>query len=317
MSIENPNLDFDNPEKQNNLKWRKRAVMASIAVALTLSVVKLIAYLITDTVSILTSLADSMIDILASSITLFSITRAALPPNKSHRYGFDKIESLAAMAQAIFIFGTSFYLLSESIKRLITPVELEQIPVAVLVMVFSILLTLALVVFQYYIIKQTHSVALRADSLNYKGDLAMNAAVIASLVATKLTGIVYVDAVFGVIVSLLMIKNAYGIAQEVFGVLIDKELSEDDRNKIIDIVKAHKEVYAVHDLRTRFSGYKTFIEFHMEVDGKMKLFDAHKITEDVEKEIYEIYPDSDIVIHQEPKGINDYRRDDIIEGAAE
>lgn len=313
MTVENVNLSSDSPVNIKKASWRKKGAIASVSVASFLVVAKIIAYLNTGSIALMTSLVDSAIDLIASSITLFSVIRAALPPNKKHRYGFDKIESLAAMAQAIFIFSSAGYILYQSVERLVTPQEIFKLDVALWVMVLSIFMTMALIKFQNYVIVKTRSVAIKADSLHYKGDLLMNTAVIISLVITQYTGLVKVDAIFGVLVAVILLKSSYDIFKEALGVLIDRELSEEERQTIISLVKEHHEVTDVHDLRTRHSGYRTFIEFHMEVYGGMDLFKVHDITEEIEREIYDKFPDADILIHPEPHGIDDYKRDRKIE----
>jgi len=310
MTVENPNLDISTPENQRNIKLRRQASMASVFVAIFLILLKFAAYLITGSVSILTSLTDSMIDFLASAITLFSVVQASTPADKQHRFGYGKMESLAAIIQAVFILASAGYLFIQSVDRFIHPKEISDIGFAMYVMAISIVCTFFLVFLQKYVIRKTNSVAIKADSLHYQGDMLMNISVIISLLLVKYSGYSYFDPAFGVLVSLLLLNSAYSISKESLAVLIDQELSEGDRHTIEIIVKAHPKAKAVHDLRTRFSGYKTFIEFHMEVDGNLTVKEAHAATEDVERELYKLFPDADVVIHQEPYGIKDYRIDD-------
>lgn len=310
MTIENPNLDISTPENQRNIKLRKNAAIASVSVALFLIVLKFAAYLMTESVSMLTSLTDSLIDFLASAITMYSVIRAAAPPDKNYRYGYGKTESLAAVIQAVFIFSSAGYLFIQSVDRFIHPKQISDIGFGLYVMGISIVFTIGLVFLQSYVIKKTNSVAIKADSLHYQGDMFMNLGVIASLLLTKYLGYVYFDPAFGVLVSFLLLNSAYSISREALAILIDKELSEEDRHTIEVLARSHPKTKAVHDIRTRFSGYKTFIEFHLEVDGKLSIKAAHDVTEDIEKEIYKLFPDADVVIHQEPYGIKDYRIDD-------
>jgi len=312
MTTENVNLSVDNPDNIKSTKLRKQAARGSVCLALTLAICKLVAFVMSGSIAILTSLADSAIDLISSSITLFSVSNASLPPDTKHRYGHGKIESLAAFSQSIFICVSAAYLIKESVQRFINPIELAKFDWALGVMCISILLTGSLVVFQRIIIKKTNSLAIKADNANYTGDLSMNLAVIISLLFTKYTGIVKIDAAFGLIVACLLFKTAYEIFSEALAVLMDKELSEEDRAKIIELVKSHKDVFDVHDLRTRHTGYVTFIEFHMEVAGKKELFKVHDITESIEKKLYEAFPDADITIHPEPHGIDDFKRDDLV-----
>jgi ferrous-iron efflux pump FieF len=144
----------------------------------------------------------------------------------------------------------------------------------------------------------------------------MNLSVIISLLLSKYVANVYFDPAFACLISLIMLKNAIGIGKEASAILMDEELSESDRHTIEVLVKSHPLSKSIHDLRTRKSGNKTFIEFHLELDGNLPLSKAHDVTEDLEKEIYKLFPDSDVTIHQEPYGIDDYRNDTQINNAS-
>lgn len=172
-------------------KWRRRATYASVTVALTLIVVKLGTYLATQSVAILSSLIDSSVDALASVVTLFGVSRALRPPDQSHRFGHGKAEPLAALAQAAFVTGSAVFLGYEAISRLISPTQVEQSLIGIAVMVFAIVLTAGLILFQRWVIRRTGSIAIDADSLHYSGDLFMNMAVIAALALTAYTGSPY------------------------------------------------------------------------------------------------------------------------------
>lgn len=312
MTIENPNLNPENPQYVRAITLKKRGAMASITVAATLTLAKLVAYFVTDSVSLMSSLMDSAFDLAASAITMFSIITSASLAGKNHKYGYGKVEALAAVGQAIFILVSAVYLLIEATHRFVHPVTIVSAEFGVEVMLLSIVLTVALVAYQHYVIKQTASVAIKADHLHYKGDLLMNLGVIVALLASTREGMGYVDPVFAIAVSFILFRSAYHVFQESTGILMDKELPLEDRERILAIVGAHPDVCAVHDLRTRDSGNQVFIEFHMEVDEKMSIRAAHDITEELEKKLYAAFPTADVIIHQEPCGIDDRRIDDRI-----
>ena len=309
MTIENPNLDAAHPEIVKGLRLKKTAAIASISIAGILVATKLIAYMITDSVSMMSSFMDSTFDMIASSLTMFSIIRAALPADKKHRFGHGKVESLAAIGQAIFILASAGYLFIESMHRFVHPQKIAAIGFGIYVMLLSIVLTIGLITFQYYVIKQTKSVAVKADHLHYKGDLLMNIGVIGSFVVSHYFNWLYFDPLFATFIAFILLYSSYEIAKESFGILIDKELPEEDREKIKAIVRSHKDVCAIHDLRTRYSGHQMFIEFHLEVQGDISLKKSHDITEEIEVKIYEAFPKSEVMIHQEPCGIKDHRLD--------
>ncbi len=311
MSIANPfihnkksNSDID---ANNRLKYM--ATIASVSVASILITIKLFAYLATDSVSVLSSLMDSTIDILASIITFLSVKHAMEPADKQHRYGHGKLEALSAMGQAMFIFGSAIFLSYETLHRFIHSQDIRQAEIGYVVMTVSILLTLALVIFQKYVVKKTASIAIDADHLHYKSDLFMNLGVILAIFLTSYTGWKYFDPIFSAIIVLILLRGAKNVGLSAYDVLMDRELSEDERKKIISLVKNHKKVDNIHDLRTRNTGQQVFIEFHLEMKGSLSLKEAHDITEEIETIIYQNFKNAEVLIHQEPTGIMDDRLD--------
>ena len=295
-------------------RLRRRATYASVSVALTLIIAKLGAYLLTESVSILSSLIDSSTDLLASLVTLFAVRHAMKPPDRMHRYGHGKAEALAALAQAAFISGSALFLSIEAVSRLIHPAAIAQGTVGVAVMVLSIVLTLALVTYQRHVVRVTGSVAIGADRLHYAGDLLMNTAVIAALLLTTLTGIAAIDPLAGLGIAAFLLRGAWGVAQEALAVLMDRELGAEERDRITAIVLAHAGALGLHDLRTRSTGTGIFIEFHLEVDPHLTVEQAHDIADDVERELMEAFPNAEALIHQEPAGLQDERLDNRIGG---
>jgi ferrous-iron efflux pump FieF len=312
MSIANPYKSGPHTLDTQQLQLRRSAAIASISVAGILIVAKFIAYFMTDSVSIMTSLMDSTFDAVASAAMLISIIHASEPADAEHRFGHGKIEALAALGQALFIFGSAGYLIFESIHRFITPQPIAHQSIGLGIMALSVILTIALITFQKHVIEKTGSVAIGADHLHYKGDLLMNLSVMTALVLSIYSPWPYFDPLFAGGIAIYMLWSTKEIAAESFGILLDQELSPAERERIIALVNTHRHVRAVHDLRTRHTGQQIFIEFHMEVDGDMTLADAHHITEEIEMMIYKEFPKSEVLIHPEPAGLEDYRLDDQI-----
>jgi ferrous-iron efflux pump FieF len=291
--------------------WRlnRRAATFSLAVAATLVLAKLGAWLITDSIALLTSLVDSGVDLLASLVTLISLRQAALPPDRAHRFGHGKAEPLGAFAQAGFVAGSALILASESVQRLIAPQPVSQARLGIAVMLLAILLTGALVLYQRSVVRRTGSIAIRADSLHYRGDLLMNLAVIAALALTELTGSPLIDPLFALAIVAVLLYGAAGVGRQALDMLMDRELPADKRVHIRELALDHPAAQGVHDLRTRRAGADVFIELHLELAGELPLERAHDITHEVEARIREAFPDADIIVHQEPAGLEDERLD--------
>ena len=294
------------PERQATL--RKRATYASVAVVTVLVIAKVGAWMATDSVSVLSSLLDSLLDAAASLVNLLAVHHALTPADREHRFGHGKAEPLAGLAQAAFIAGSSVLLVLEALNRFASPARLANPEIGIGVIVFSILLTLGLVAYQRHVIRLTRSVAIDADSLHYQGDLLLNGSVILSLVLSIWLGWRLVDPLFAMAIAGFLLHSAWKITHMALDRLMDRELPDADRARIRAIALAHPEVRALHDLRTRSSGPDLFIQFHLEMDGAMSLGHSHEVADAVEHEILTAYPNSEVIIHQDPAGIEEPRK---------
>jgi len=293
----------------DNPGLNRRAALASLAVATTLVLAKLAAWLITDSIALLTSLVDSGIDFLASLVTFVSLRQAAQPADRAHRYGHGKAEPLGAFAQAGFVVGSALILASESVQRLIAPQPLSQGRLGIAVMLAAMALTGLLVLYQDAVVRRTGSVAIRADSLHYRADLLMNLAVIAALALTELTGSPLIDPLFALAIVAALLYGAAGVGRQALDMLMDRELPAEERAHIRALALGHPAAQDVHDLRTRRAGGDVFVELHLELAGELPLEQAHAIAHEVEERIRAAFPAADILVHQEPAGLEDERLD--------
>ncbi|HEU0117045.1 MAG TPA: cation diffusion facilitator family transporter [Alphaproteobacteria bacterium] len=303
-------------QKMEGGTLRRFATYASIAVATVLIAIKMIAFFKTDSVAMLSSLLDSTLDLLTALITAYGVASALQPPDHDHRYGHGKAEPLAALAQSAFIIGSSVLLSYEALSRLYHPQSLHDEGLGYAAMAVAIVLTLLLVGFQRYVIYRTRSMAIGADHIHYIGDLAINFAVVAAFALTQMTGAEWYDPVFAIIIAIGMTYGAIKIAHSALNVLMDRELPDDEREKIKSIVRAQQDVHGLHDLRTRTDGERVFIEFHLELDAGMTLRNAHKIDEALMAALRHHFPNSDILIHQDPAGLHEERLDEKIQKAS-
>jgi ferrous-iron efflux pump FieF len=284
-------------------RLRRNATYFSVAVAVVLIAVKFVAWLATGSVALLSSLIDSLIDLVASVVNLFAVAHALEPADREHRFGHGKAEPLAVLGQSTFITGSAFLLLAEAVQRLIWPVKVDHAPAGILVMVFSIALTVGLVLYQRQVVHRTGSIAIGADELHYRSDLVLNGAVIAALALGSALDLPILDPLFGALIGLWIIYNAVRLARLAMTQLMDRELPDEERGRIRAIAQAHPEVTAVHDIRTRAAGPTAFIQLHLEMDGGMSLLQAHQISDRVETELRDAYPNAEIIIHQDPEGV--------------
>jgi ferrous-iron efflux pump FieF len=284
-----------------------RATNASVATAVSLAVAKVVAWRMTGSVAILASMVDSTMDTGASLLTAFAVRYSLKPADDDHRFGHGKSEALAGLAQAVLITASAAFLVQHAIDRLLHPRPLEAIVAGVLVMSGSMAATLALVLFQRRVVRATGSAAIKGDALHYLSDLLTNGSTIAALLLATF-GWTRLDPIFGMAIAASTLYGALHIGWSTFAVLMDRELPVEVQERIRSIALAHGEVVGLHDLRTRQSGPTVLIQFHLEMDGRISLYDAHRISDEVETAIREALPGADVVIHEDPAGAVESRQ---------
>ncbi len=293
------------PEAANRL--RRRATYASVAVAALLIAAKFAAWLGTGSVAVLGSLIDSLLDLSASLVALFAVRHALTPADREHRFGHGKAEPLAVLGQSAFIAGSALFLIAEAVRGLFWIGRVENPVAGIAVMIFAITATSALVLYQRYVIRHTGSLAVSADELHYRGDLVINGSVILALLLDKALSVPLLDPLFGAGIGLWIIYSAARLTRLSLTQLMDRELSDEERGRIRAIATSDPEVIAVHDLKTRVAGPTAFIQIHLELEGSLSLLRAHQISDAVETRLREAYPHAEILIHQDPAGIEEPR----------
>ncbi|GGY33123.1 cation-efflux pump FieF [Bacterioplanes sanyensis] len=277
----------------------KRAATASVVVAVVLLVSKLVAWWYSDSVSVLSSLLDSLMDIAASGVNFIAIRYALMPADEDHPFGHSKAEGLAALVQSAFITGSAVALLLQVVDRLANPQPLQAIPLSLAVMGFSLLLTVALVQYQRWVVRQTQSLAVKADSAHYVSDILANLAVLVALLATA-AGWYWLDPVVALAIVALLLHSVLGIVRSALQVLMDQALPEQDAAELDRIIQSVEGVQGYHKLRTRQAGAVQFIQLHLDLDGGQSLSSAHAIGDEVERRILAHFPRAEILIHHDP-----------------
>ncbi len=286
--------------QEETAKLLRLATYASTSVAIVLIAAKLFAWAASDSVSLLATLIDSMLDAVASIINLVAVRHALTPADKEHRFGHGKAEALAGLSQSLFIAGSAGYLLIEAWQRVIQPSAVESVELGIFVMAISIAATMLLLAFQRHVIKKTNSTAIRADALHYRTDLMVNGSVIVALLLAN-AGWPGFDGLFAGAIAIYILFSARDIIVTSYDHLMDRELPDEDRQKIKALVMQHPKARGLHDLRSRHSGTMTFIQLHLELDNDLSLMAAHKISDEVELSILNAFPGSEILIHIDPK----------------
>jgi len=280
-----------------------RVAIAAVGVASVLVIMKVVAYIVTDSIAMMASLADSALDVLTSSVNLLAIRHALQPADREHRFGHGKAEPLAGLGQGAFITGSAAFLVIESVSRLIAPHAIGHPWLGLGVMVVSIGATVVLIIAQRFVIARTGSLAVGADSMHYIGDVVTNAGVVLGIILATQFGLLIADPIIGIVVAGILTWSAVHVFRQSYDQLMDRELPDSDRDRIKAIVRAHHEVKSLHDLRTRSAGVNTFIQLHIELDPEIKLVRAHEISDEVEADLVAAFPRAEVIIHQDPAGV--------------
>ncbi|EOI3530062.1 CDF family cation-efflux transporter FieF [Cronobacter dublinensis] len=276
-----------------------RAALAATLVASLLLIIKIFAWWYTGSVSILAALVDSLVDIAASLTNLLVVRYSLQPADKEHAFGHGKAESLAALAQSMFISGSALFLFLTGIQHLVAPEPMRAPLVGVIVTMAALVTTLMLVTFQRWVVRKTRSQAVRADMLHYQSDVMMNTAILVAL-ALSWYGLHRADALFALGIGVWILYSALRMGYEAVQALLDRALPDEERQAIVEIISAWPGVRGAHDLRTRQSGPTRFIQLHLEMEDNLPLVQAHLIAEQVEQAILFRFPGSDVIIHQDP-----------------
>lgn len=278
------------------------ATRASLAVAGILVVSKALAWWLSGSVSLLAGLTDSLLDGAASLINLLAVHYSLRPADDDHRYGHGKAEALAGLGQAAFIGVSALLVGAQGVDRLLHPQPLGAPLVGIVVIIVSLLLTAALLAYQRHVVRLTGSTAIRADSLHYRSDLLLNLSILVALVLASY-GWARLDAVFGIAIAFYILWSAASILREAAAVLMDTELSPEIGEDMQRLARNVPGVLGCHDLRTRISGTRWFVQLHLELPGELSLSRAHALCDEVEAAIKAHYPRAEVLVHADPQEV--------------
>ncbi len=280
----------------------RRVTAMSVLTALILSVMKAVAWWMSGSVALLASLADSGLDLVASLITFFAVRYAAAPPDAEHRFGHGKAEAFSSLIQAGLVFASGALVAREAVGRLIAPEPVRQEAWGIGVMLASIALTAVLITAQSRVLRQASSVAVSGNRAHYASDLASNAAALLGIALASTLGWGWADPVAGLIVAAILVWSAVGVFRDASNQLMDHELPEKDRAKIVSLVTNDPRVTDVHQLRTRASGPYVHMQMHVDLDPDLSLEAAHTVLVEAENRVLSEFPAADVIMHADPRG---------------
>lgn len=264
---------------------QKRATLVSSSVATILVLVKLVIGVASGSVAVLASAIDSLLDMLVSIFNFFAIKKSEEHPDEIYQYGKGKIQAIAAVIEGTIITISGIYIIYVGGKKLIESSVTTLLTPSIIAMGISIVITYFLVQYLLKIAKETDNLVIKADALHYKTDLWSNAAVLLALGLVYVTGLDWIDALFGIGIGIYIIYSAYEIIVEGIEILLDRALGGEIVARIGEIISNHPEITSYHWLRTRTDGGINYVEFHMVLRPNMRLLEAHRIADEVEDKI--------------------------------
>ena len=285
----------------------KFASYASITVALSLVALKIWGWQETSSISLLSSLADSVLDVFASGVTFLAVRFSLSPADSEHRFGHGKSEGLAALIQAMIITCSGLYVCVAALQRFLEPKTITAPDIGLTVIGTATVVTIALVALQRYVGRSTGSVAITADAAHYQADIAVNIGVALAIALTSWTGLAIIDPLVGLAVALFILYSAIHIGRDALKILLDHEIPDEDRQRIQNIALTHPDALGLHDMKTRFGGDHYIVQFHLELEPDITLLRAHEILDDVEERVQVQYPGCEIIIHADPLGLAETR----------
>ena len=286
----------------DNHALNRRITTLSVGVAVFLIALKAFALGASGSVSILASLADSTLDLIASRAVFFAVRWAAIPPDHEHRYGHGKAEALAFLVQAGLVFASAVFIAWEAVQRMIDPRPITAGGWAVAVMIISIIVTLGLVWLQSRAIRATGSLAVRGDRAHYAADLGANIVVLIGVASGAFLGAAGLDAAAGLVVAVWLFWGALGMLKGSADHLMDKGVDDETRARIVAAVLADPRIGGVHQLRTRMAGPVLMMQMHVDLEPDQTLEAAHGVVVEAEARILKAFPGADILIHPDPRG---------------
>ncbi|MFC1935079.1 cation diffusion facilitator family transporter [Chloroflexota bacterium] len=284
---------------------KSKAAAVSIASNTALILLKLIAGMITGSVSLIAEAIHSTMDLAAAIVAFISVRVADRPPDKKHHFGHGKAENISGVIEGVLIFVAAIIIINEAIHRLIEGVTLEYLELGITVMAIAVVVNIIVSRYLLRVSRATDSLALEADAAHLTTDVMTMLGVFIGLIVVRLTGIYILDPIIAILVALLIIKAAYDITKKSFGGLIDVSLPDSEEELIRSCIMDHRnKLVGFHKLRTRKAGSQRQIDFHMVIPRSTSVDDAHNLCNHLEKAIIELLDDTEVTIHTEPCNVD-------------
>ncbi len=280
---------------------KKFAAALSITSNTLVFLFKIVAGILSGSISIISEAIHSVSDFLASVLTFFAVTRSSEPADKEHPFGHGKYEDMSGFIEGGLIILAGIYIIYESSKKLIYGYELKSEPLlGIAAMGFAVLANFLVSQYLFYVAKKSDSVSLKADGEHLRTDIYSSLGVLIGLILIKYTGLAILDPIIAIIVALIIFKAGFEISKETLNNLLDSSISDEDIEKIENIIKNNQVVKGYKNIKGRKSGQYKEVELTLLFNEDMKIKCCHNICDQIECEIKNEIENASIVIHPEP-----------------
>ncbi|MEQ8235272.1 MAG: cation diffusion facilitator family transporter [Syntrophomonadaceae bacterium] len=284
-----------------NWDRKARVALLSIVSNTTLITFKVIAGILSGSVSIISEAIHSGMDLVASFIAFYSVRTSAKPADKEHPYGHGKIENISGIAEGVLIFVAAGLIIKEAVEKIYHPVEIQQTTVAIGVMLGAALVNVLVSRKLYQVAREEDSMALEADALHLKTDVYTSLGVALGLLLIKLTGLTILDPIVAILVALLIIKEAWELCSNAVNFLLDTKLTDEEEARIVAVINRYSDRFRdFHKLKTRKSGNMKHIDFHITVDPDLSVKETHELIGFLKRDMWEEFQYTRVNVHVDP-----------------
>ena len=282
---------------------KKQIALVAVIGGIVILLVKLAAYFVSNSVALLSDALESIVNIVASGLMLFSVWLSEKPADDSHNYGHQKIEDISSLLEGVFIIVAALLIINAAAGRLFSGVLPVEIDLAIGISMVATALNGGIAWYLAKESKKSGSAAMEGDSKHLLSDVISTAGVWVGLFIVSLTGWSIVDSLLAFIVAILIIRMGAGLVIKSSARLMDNSYKADEA-KIQEVLLRHKyQLIDFHELKTRRNGNLVFCELHLSVDGSLSVNDAHDLTDHLENELKQELPNANLTIHVEPKPV--------------
>lgn len=285
-----------------DINTQKKLVASTSIISNTIIIIlKFIAGLVSGSISIISEAIHSFSDFLASVLTFFAVSRSSEPADKDHPFGHGKYEDMSGFIEGFLIILAAMYIIYEASKKLIFGYHAElDSEICIFVMAFAVVANILVSKSLFSVAKKSKSASLYADAEHLRTDVFSSLGVLIGLIVIKFTGLTILDPIIAIIVAGIIFKAGYSITKETLNNLLDGSISKGEINEITNILDTFTNIKGYKDLKARNIGPMVKVELTVLFDNDMKIFDCHKICDEIEQKISAKIGNISMIIHSEP-----------------